>query len=338
MMEKKRIEYIDLMKGICIFLVVLLHCDFQFEGKLSIINSCLGELRMPLYFFLSGFFFKTYSNLFDFVLHKTNNLIIPYIFFLTLFILPYCVVVLPINSIKTLVLYYVEPFYPALWFLRCLFFLNLFYYVIYKNIYSDINRVIMSFIISISIFYISVYLKQFDDKTYMFWFLYISNLMPALFALPLVAIANFVRKKNNYLQNLRPAVKLYIMVFLILLWGVFSEDNIGYSMLNLGSNPLFTYLASLSGIGTIYFLSGMIKRIPYFSYIGRYSLIVLGTHMIPIIIINKYFNVEYKLLTACITLAIMPFFIFILKKYFPYFTAQKQLIYLKNNKICFLKE
>ena len=71
--EKKRIEYIDLMKGICITMVILLHCGF-FEGKLALINEYLKIFRMPLYFFLSGLFFKTYGGFSSFTIKKINNL------------------------------------------------------------------------------------------------------------------------------------------------------------------------------------------------------------------------------------------------------------------------
>ena len=54
--QKKRIEYIDLMKGVCITLVVLLHVIWTFN--IDIVDNVLSNIRMPLYFFLSGLFSK----------------------------------------------------------------------------------------------------------------------------------------------------------------------------------------------------------------------------------------------------------------------------------------
>jgi fucose 4-O-acetylase-like acetyltransferase len=61
--SKKRIEWIDLAKGICIFLVVANHIFYY---------NCvfLEQLRMPLYFVLSGLFFKNYGGFCEFVLKK----------------------------------------------------------------------------------------------------------------------------------------------------------------------------------------------------------------------------------------------------------------------------
>lgn len=58
-MEKQRIEYIDLAKGLCISLVVLYHIHC-FE---TTTETALQFFRMPLYYFLSGIFFKEYGNL-----------------------------------------------------------------------------------------------------------------------------------------------------------------------------------------------------------------------------------------------------------------------------------
>lgn len=72
---QQRIEFIDLAKGICIILVVLLH----------IVPSAnipeLRFIRIPLYFILSGLFFKDYGSFRNFLKKKVNNILIPFLFF-----------------------------------------------------------------------------------------------------------------------------------------------------------------------------------------------------------------------------------------------------------------
>ena len=77
--NKKRIEYIDLAKGICIIMVVLFHLAKYYDSTL-LINRFFKLIRMPLYFFLSGFFFKTYEGFSDFLKRKSNKLLIPFVF------------------------------------------------------------------------------------------------------------------------------------------------------------------------------------------------------------------------------------------------------------------
>ncbi len=54
--KKTRIEFIDLAKGVCILLVVIVHVIPELDTPLEF----LACLRMPLYFCLSGLFFKDY--------------------------------------------------------------------------------------------------------------------------------------------------------------------------------------------------------------------------------------------------------------------------------------
>ena len=83
MPTKQRIEYIDLAKGFCIVLVVLVHIaafyTYQLPG-----GDFFKAFRMPLYFFLSGCFFKAYRGFSDFAKRKVNKLLIPYLFWYVL--------------------------------------------------------------------------------------------------------------------------------------------------------------------------------------------------------------------------------------------------------------
>ena len=54
--DKKRIEYIDLAKGVCILLVVFAHIHPDLTRYSW--GVFFDSFRMPLYFFLSGHFFQ----------------------------------------------------------------------------------------------------------------------------------------------------------------------------------------------------------------------------------------------------------------------------------------
>ena len=64
----KRIDFVDLTKGVCIILVVMTHIGGAFEQLDR--SSMLSCFRMPLYFFISGVFFKPYEALSGFLLSK----------------------------------------------------------------------------------------------------------------------------------------------------------------------------------------------------------------------------------------------------------------------------
>ena len=56
--SKPRVEWIDLAKGVCIVLVVITHV-FLVSGVSFWLDSKMTSIRMPLYFILSGLFFKS---------------------------------------------------------------------------------------------------------------------------------------------------------------------------------------------------------------------------------------------------------------------------------------
>lgn len=91
MAQKKRIEFIDLAKGICILLVVFSHAGEDYGNRF---DPALTSFRMPLYFVLSGLFFKEYSGFAEFLVRKTNKLLIPFLFFYMLIV---CVLAYALN-------------------------------------------------------------------------------------------------------------------------------------------------------------------------------------------------------------------------------------------------
>ena len=89
----KRIEFVDLTKGFCICLVVLLHVFGESGGTAF---NTLNLFMMPLYFILSGLVFKQYSGFQEFFKKKTNKLLIPFLF--TYFIICIPSIILLLNS------------------------------------------------------------------------------------------------------------------------------------------------------------------------------------------------------------------------------------------------
>ena len=73
-LEKKRIDYFDIAKGIGIILMILGHMSLQNEYLKNFIYS----FHMPLFFIISGYFFKQRDNK---VCMKNilKKLIVPYI-------------------------------------------------------------------------------------------------------------------------------------------------------------------------------------------------------------------------------------------------------------------
>lgn len=73
--SKKRIEYIDAIRGFSILWVVVYHLGENVPDWLAV------PYRMPLFFFVSGIFFKSQQSYGAFFSRRVNTLIVPFIFF-----------------------------------------------------------------------------------------------------------------------------------------------------------------------------------------------------------------------------------------------------------------
>lgn len=72
----QRRRYIDIAKGLCIALIVLRHSPGGHD------YLWLIHLTIPMFFFLSGIFFKESDSLTVMLRKKTNKILIPFLFFI----------------------------------------------------------------------------------------------------------------------------------------------------------------------------------------------------------------------------------------------------------------
>lgn len=133
-----RILYIDLLKCLAIFLVVLGHAIGNISWNSELSNAVswyfICPLVMPLFSILSGLFFKAENGWRTFLWHKTRQLVMP---ILTLSFLQFVVLGIVQGILNGDNIHYIaiaRNYYMAIidwnfWFLRALFFCYVFSYV-----------------------------------------------------------------------------------------------------------------------------------------------------------------------------------------------------------------
>lgn len=321
------------MKGICITMVILLHCGF-FKGELSIVNEYLKTFRVPLYFFLIGLFFKPNERFGTLAIKRINNLVIPYLFFSIILFIPH-IIVNPYNQDICSWQYYffglIEPYNYPLWFLRCLFFIYILYYCLCKIITKIHFRIIVSFLISGIIWFITPIIKT-SSHILTEWIFIHMNLLTALYVLPYIGIAEYFKMKGILSLQMSYTIKSIIFFSCILLLYIFKVNGVDLSQSLFGNNFISFYISSFAGITAVIIFAQSVKHLFYLSYIGRYSLIALGCHVMIIISIKGIFPFITEWQLSLVVLALTPIFIYIFSKIFPYFTAQKKLIKIPHDR------
>lgn len=126
----KRIEYLDIARGIGILLVVLGHNDF--EAISLFIHQVIYSFHIPLFFFLSGYFINASISFFDFFKKRFNSLLKPYFF--TIFLIYFTSISFEKMGFNTAITRIIKSLYGTghyidwvqLWFLPELFVVSLY--------------------------------------------------------------------------------------------------------------------------------------------------------------------------------------------------------------------
>lgn len=333
MTDKKssaRIEWIDLAKGFCIMLVVLCHTAEVTKTGFPLAIQAMS-FRMPLYFILSGLFFKQYEGFVGFLKRKTNKLLIPFSFFyIFTAILP---TLLFFNGTwrEALELYPI-PINAPLWFLLCLFWVNLLFYALQlaAQRVTDKYLVPVLFIVAIicgytglTLGWTKVRLPLYTDTT--------------LTALPFFVFGWWLFRRTNFLREPTRWKRDALLTVICALIVLFAATRFGWYLnrFKLVRNFWTLYPAGIAGTMMVLMVSKAIKRLPLVSYWGRYSIIILCVHMPVMKILNYFIDGRIAgrwllLVVFVVAMGISHLFIPLCRRFLPWFTAQKDLIKINN--------
>ena len=345
-MATKRIDYIDAIKGFSVLWVVLYH--FDLTG--SAINA---PLRLPLFFLVSGLFFRQRSCFKDFFVKKVNTLLVPFVFFwlfgITLQLLVQCVrylfeglfefsildkfiglaklfTVIPINALEP------NPLgVGGIWFLIGLFCLQMIYYGLLRL--SSNKFFLLS--VALGAYYLSFYLL--DNVCGFGTFLYVPYSLR--FLIFYVMGHQFYGMFVQHIQKLREKV-IYLSGLTIAFGAVTVLKYsliININILGGGKNTfLLVETLLFAGIVTIFFSwTYKWKLMHPFVFFGRNSIVIFGAHLamfpfvqIPVakvlyMVPNSWAAVlcfEFPLI-----IVVSYFLTLLLVKYFPMYIGKKEL-------------
>ena len=335
--QNRRIDFVDLTKGICIILVIMTHIGGAFNELDK--HSMLSCFRMPLYFFISGVFFKSYEGLFGFILRKINKLIIPFLFFyLSGFILKYIIwkiapgtFQLPVLWDELLTVFHGHDlirFNPSIWFLLALFNCNMLFYFV--HFLRDKHLPIM-FLITLFIGCAGFFLGKYHIELPLY-------MDVAMTALPFYVAGFWVRRYNFFLfpnHRFDKLIPVFILLALIIMY--FTATAPGMRTNNYTGNIFQLYIAAFAGIFMIMLICKKIKRLGIISYLGRYSIIALSIHG-PLLhfanpVISRYIHNSWgqAICLLSLTLAICILLTPVFLKVIPQMVAQKDLLKVKQN-------
>ena len=295
---KERDYCFDNLKGIMIFLVVFGHCIGRFFDNSSadsnfipMLNSFIYSFHMPVFVFISGFFYDPDKD----PKYALSNYLVPYIITNTIAqIANEALLSAPLLSVLS-----INPLSPtwAMWYLLSLFFWNVFTKYVVRLRWSIIVSVMIAIFVGL---FSEVGQFMSISRTFTFF--------------PYFLIGHYVRKNQPILTSLKQHKIMISIAFVVMetfvalmsIKGVKGQtyqlhtaySNINQSMIQGSLLRLITYLAGTVGIAFMISFSSSNKSI--LSYLGEHSITVYVAHYTMIIAADKIvrgYNNPYVLLT-----------------------------------------
>lgn len=313
--NKKRIEWIDILRGIGIIYVVLGHCT----GNL-ILSDYISSFHMQLFFLMSGYLFtiEKYDNFKDFMISKFKSLLVPYIIFATIGVL-FQYIFYKINhgtfNIHEIIIGIITGKniwdFP-LWFLLSLFVDCIVFYVLIKHISNLKYIVLIATIISL-LGYISP--------------VYINNLWrtkSTIVSIFFLGIGYIVRRKFDLDKLKHTKILMLILISLGIIISIYSNNQVIVSRAQFGNYIIFIVCAIVSISGYLLLSMNLIntKIGDIFKYLGYNSIIILSTHYYILSIINfinEIYNLNMdRILVAVIVLILEIPVIYVINKYLAF--------------------
>ncbi len=285
--ESKRIEWIDIAKGIGILFVVYGHINYA----PGLIGPAIYAFHMPLFFILSGMVFckDKYKSYTQYLKRDFVGLICPYIFFYLLSFFYVVVADIVQNGISSFELSnhlngFIQMFIAQssaavvnspLWFVPCLFFVKSVYYFISK-LHIKLNVIICLALVCLGWIMESEYMPF--KGLIIPW-----SIDSAFFALGFYALGNLLFTKTRDILEKKPRKYIYISVVLIsaILVLVIAQinGNISLGSKRLG-NGFLTYLSGIAGTCGVLALSVLLIKNKFLKFCGQNSFCIMATHYI----------------------------------------------------------
>lgn len=267
---KKRIEWIDFGKGICILFVIISHfscCPY----KMRIFFS---PFFLSFFFFLSGYNFKC-DNFKPMIIKKSKQLLVPWLFFSIIEILLKCISGDNFFRLFMFNLLQIKGLNESFWFLPCLYISFVFFF--FLNKITKKRKILVSGIFLVC----GAWYGFFMNPNVLPWH---SIALPwHIDKLPLTLCFMLL---GSVLRELEWNVNKKVYLISIAYFGIPVFLNKICSIVDFNYNIFIWTFIMLFGIFFIYSMSRIINRVIIINFIGENSLLYFLIHVFILKIVN----------------------------------------------------
>lgn len=332
-MDKKRLSWIDVLKGLGMVLVMFAHASLP-----DAIRKYIYTFHLPLFFCISGYLFslRKYDTFIQFVKAKSKTLLVPYLAFSLFNYLFYLLFSRFANTVAENPL---KPFWGifvgvrgtewticngTLWFVLALFISEILLYLIIK-LTKDDNRKISLILI---LFSVLGYCYNVFIGIKLLW-----NIDVSLVAVTFVGMGYLI-KKLDLINKVDNYINVIIFMVLNLVFGTLNTEINMFS--GIYGNYIYFYLASITGTIGMILICKKVKSSKILEFIGQNTFVYLAIHQYVVYSVLKKItgrfitnNSGISLIIIAIgyvlfTVVILYVPIKIINRYFPYMVGKSR--------------
>ena len=285
--NEKRIEYMDIVRGICIIYMIAGHIDFGVQ-----FDHYIHAFHMPLFFLLSGLFWKKPDNLKKYLIKISKKILAPYFIWALIFLLINQYTFLGIKTesllmnIKTVLTTNNVgiPIAGALWFLTAFYISN----IIFTFMKCKIEKEKIVAWLSGACLVMGMYLQKWTNIN-LWW-----SMNASLTGIGLMMIGYYFQKEKIISKLLVPnnfylGLLIIIHVILVLESGYVNMRTNNYPSIIVFLGNIIISLIVYGSIAKKIEENKIVSKIKnYLMLLGRESMIPLCLNQFVILILNRY--------------------------------------------------
>ena len=278
MENRKRILWIDNIRGVLFFFVMIYHTFLS----PSYFRAVYIPVFLTGFFFLSGYLYRKKENIIDSFISLLNGIVIPYgLFSILLTIWAY------ISDKSSIFISFYDIFIKGgdvIWFLPCLIIVELLFILIDRLFASQIRDIIIISISAYAFLYIIKdvphhYYWNFDTSLFAILFFWLGHKY-ALYQ-PLSSTVSLFQRSIKVNMGGQLLVYLNFLIYMCVCLFVskigIGCENADFHMNNIQNKYVFLFL-SIWGCYSLFELFRILPVSPYFAKIGRYTLFMFPFH------------------------------------------------------------
>lgn len=322
---KTRYMWVDYVKGICMCVVIFNHLYVP-----DIYYRFTYPFELVGFFFVSGYTFSTKSNFKTFIFNKLSSLAFPIISLgLINYFFSWLVKGTNIWDYVSGLVLQIPGRWDDLWFVACLFIMELLFYFILKVIPSNLYRFLACILIS----FIGYYL--FVRNVYILYPWHIQNaciFVPYMFAGYFCGQAYRGQLIFRFLTKVQPWKTLTVVVLCHAIVVLFYDNShVDVHLLQFGNFIMF-YISAMTGLSVIVCLAVMLELcrnktlMKSLSFIGANTLVYYAfqSKMISgLIALTAQFGIQYwpyisSIIYGIIVCCLLSIPTYVIKRFFPF--------------------